>query len=108
MITTERTRLDAARAVLPPTIAQVIAIDPATVRALDLARELLPEDAAQLPRAERVSILRHLQRLSARSKATRLVRQIGTQGKWFWEHLRRPKPGASDQPSHAPEKTTRV
>ncbi len=108
MITAERTRLDAARAVLPPTITQLIAIDPAASSPLDLARKLLPEEAAQLPRAERVSILRHLQRLSARSKATRLVRQIGTQGKWFWDQLRKRKADGRDHPSHAPEKTTRV
>ena len=108
MVTTDRTRLDAARAVLPPTIERVVALDPGLASALDRARALLPEIAAELPRAERVSILRHLQRLSARSKAGRLVRQFGEQGKWIWGHFRRPRPGAADRPADAPEKVTKV
>ena len=95
MITADRTRLDAARAVLPPTIAEVVALDPGLGTPLDQARALLPEIAAQLPRVERMAILRHLQRLSARSKAGRLVRQFGEQGKWIWDHFRRPRPGAA-------------
>jgi hypothetical protein len=85
---------------------QVVAIEPG-VSPLDLARSLVPEVAGSLPRAERVAILRHLQRLSARSKATRLARQIGESGKWIWQHLRRPKAGASGRPSHEPERTTK-
>ncbi len=104
IVTADRTRLDSARAVLPPTIAQVVALDPALTSPIDRARAILPEVAAQLPRAERAAILRHIQRLSARSKAGRLVRQIGAQGKWFLEHLRRPKAAPSDKP----EQTTRV
>lgn len=108
MVTSDRTRLDAARAVLPPTIAQVVPLDPGITSPLDRARALLPGIAAQLPRAERSSILHHLQRLSARSKAGRLVRQFGEQGKWIWEHFRRPKPGAAGRPSDAPETVTKV
>lgn len=102
IVTADRTRLDAARAVLPPTLARVAALDPGLDSPVERLRALLPEVAAELPRAERVAILRHIQRLSARSKAGRLVRQIGEQGKWFWDHLRRPKP------ADRPEKTTRV
>jgi hypothetical protein len=92
MITGDGARLDAARAVLPPTISDIVPIGPKVEAPIDLARAVLPAVAALLPRAERVSILRHLNRLSARSKATRLIRQVGTQGKWLLGHLRRPKP----------------
>lgn len=108
VIATDHARLDSARAVLPPTVARAVAIDPALASPTDLARAILPEVAAQLPRAERVAILRQLQRLSARSKAGRLARQIGESGRWFWDHLRRPKPGESPRPADSPEPTTRV
>jgi hypothetical protein len=108
MVAADRSRLDAARAVLPPTIAEIVALDPAVVDIYSMAKEILPSVAAQLPRAERVSILRHLQRLGSRSKAGRLVRQVGETGKWLLTHLRRPRPGTAETPTHEPERTTKV
>jgi uncharacterized protein len=97
MLTSDLARLDAARAVLPPTISEIVAIEPVGETPIQLARAILPTLAAQLPRAERVSILRHLHRLSTRSKAGRLIRQVGTQGKRLLGHLRRPKPEPAEQ-----------
>jgi hypothetical protein len=97
MLTSDLSRLDAARAVLPPTISEIVAIDPAGKSPIELARAILPSLAAELPRAERTSILRHFHKLSTRSKAGRLIRQVGTQGKRLLGHLRRPKPEPAEE-----------
>ena len=108
MFSTDRSRLDAARAVLPPSVMEIIGIDPVATNPIDQLASVLPTVATQLPRAERIAILRHLQRLSARSKAGRLVRQVGDRGKWLWDNLRKPKPGGPNQPTHEPERTTHL
>ncbi len=108
MFATDRSRLEAARAVLPPSVIDILAVDPNTTSEMDRIGSILPTVATQLPRAERVSILRHLQRISSRSKAGRLVSQVGESGKWIWENLRKPKSAGMAQPKHEPESTTRI
>jgi hypothetical protein len=108
MFTTDRSRLDAARAVLPPAVTQIIAVDPSLTAPVAQIGLILPIVAAELPRAERVALLRHLQSFSSRSKAGRLVRQFGDRGKWLWDNLRRPKSDAANSPTHEPEETTRI
>jgi hypothetical protein len=58
---------------------------------------LLPTLLALLHRAERAALIRHLHEVSTRSKAGRLVSQVGQQGRWLWNHLRTgrraPSPG---------------
>ncbi len=111
MITADGSRLEAARSVLPPTIGQVVALDPSRDSPVDLAAALLPAIAAELPRAERASILRHLHHLSTRSSAGRLVRQVGEHGRTLLGRLRRPKPPeppAADQASGRPEVPTKA
>ncbi len=101
--TADGSRVDAARAVLPPTATEVVALDPGLTHPIDLAIAMLRASEVQLPRAERVSVIRHLSNLSNRSKAGRLVRQVGQQGKLLLQNLRRPKP-----PADKPEATTKV
>jgi hypothetical protein len=49
-----------------------------------VAESVLPALALLLHRAERVAVIRHLHDLSARSKARRLISQLGKQGRRLW------------------------
>ncbi|WP_435019588.1 GTPase [Tundrisphaera sp. TA3] len=57
--------------------------------------ELLASLRVACRRAERVALIRHLHEASTRSKAGRLVRQIGEHGQSLWKHLRDPRGGNS-------------
>jgi hypothetical protein len=83
-----RTRLDAIRATLPASVADVVAVGLGTDPPTGLADRLLPALAPLLHRAERTASIRHLYRLSTRSKARRLASQVGRQGRRLWENLR--------------------
>ncbi len=103
MLAVDRPRLDAARAVMPPIVTEIVAIDPRPQTWPERLQVLLPALAIQYPRAKRASIIRHLHRLSQRSKIGRLARQVSDTGKWLFQNIRRPS-----APKHEPQEKTHV
>ncbi|AGA25398.1 putative GTPase [Singulisphaera acidiphila DSM 18658] len=97
-----RARLEAIRAALPPTINEVVAVGLPEASEYGIAELLLPALASLFQRAERTALIRHLHRVSTRSKASRLVSQVGQQGRSLWESLRaargKRKTGATTPP----------
>ena len=83
-----RSKLQALKAALPPTVAEVIPVALDAQPAFGLSEMLLPALAATCHRAERNALIRHLRNASARSRAGRLVRQFGQQGKSLWKGLK--------------------
>lgn len=83
-----RVRLEAIRAALPPTINEVIAVGLPEKAEYGVTELLLPALASQFQRAERTALIRHLHRVATRSKAGRLVSQVGQHGRSLWENLR--------------------
>lgn len=86
-----RARIDAARKTLPPSVIDVFAVGLGTDSTHGVSDRLLLGIAPILPRAERVSINRQLRELTGRSKARRLLGQVGIQGKRLFQSLRTPK-----------------
>lgn len=80
-----RARLDALRAALPATVAEVVASGQGTA---GVAEVVLPALASLLGRAERVALIRYLHQASNRSKARRLINQVGQQGWRIWSQFR--------------------
>lgn len=85
--TAVRTRIDKLRAVLPPTFQEVIAVGLPQESPYGVLEHVLPSLAAVLLRAERSALIHHLHRVSSRSKARRLVGQVGEHGRWLWDQL---------------------
>lgn len=83
-----RERVEQARGALPATIAMVVPVGLRPGSSYGVVERVLPDLAALLHRAERVALLRHLQSVSAASKASRLARQFGRQGRRLWEAVR--------------------
>ena len=83
-----RARLSALRAVLPPTITEVVPAGFAAETPFGFVEHVLPTLASLLHRAERTALIRHLHHVSTRSKARRLVGQVSEQGRWLWKNLR--------------------
>jgi uncharacterized protein len=83
-----RARLDALRVALPPSFASVVPAGLAELLPFGVAETLLPALLTQFHRAERSALIRHLRRVSTRSKAGRLVAQVGEHGRWLWSNLR--------------------
>jgi uncharacterized protein len=81
-------RVAAVRSALPASIAEVVPVGLASGRVTGVVDRLLPALAPLLHKAERISLIRHLHRLSTRSKARRLASQVGRQGRRLWESLR--------------------
>lgn len=100
-----RARLTALRAALPPTINEVVAVSLSESTPFGLFELLLPALAALLPRAERTALIRQLQSVSTRSKASRLISQVGQHGRSLWTSLRaaRGKAQAEGSGRSAPE-----
>ncbi len=86
--TAARTRLNAFRAALPPSFNAVVPVALGEIMPFGVSEALLPTLLAQFQRAERSALIRHLQRASTRSKAGRLVAQVGEHGRWFWSQIR--------------------
>jgi predicted GTPase len=83
-----RTRAEQVRATLPVPVAAIV---PLSLRPGDewgIPEELLPAVAGLSRRTERVSILRHLNRLAGRSSARRVLGQIGAHGRSLWGSIR--------------------
>jgi predicted GTPase len=83
-----RARLQAARAAMPAAVADIIPVGAHARVPHGVAERLLPELAALLHRAERAGLLRHLHALSSRSKARRLLDQVGRTGGGLWHDFR--------------------
>ena len=83
-----RARLQEARAALPPTVAAVIPAALAADPPEDAVLAILPTLTPLCHKAERNALIRHLRIASARSKAGRLFRQVGEQGRTLWQGLR--------------------
>ncbi len=83
-----RARVAALRAVLPPTITELIAVGLEKTSPFGIVELVLPTLATYLHRAERAALIRHLHEASTRSKASRLIGQVGRQGKMLWNNFR--------------------
>jgi uncharacterized protein len=83
-----RSRVQALRAILPPTISDVLPVAAGANPPSGLVESLLPTLTAYCHRAERNALIRHLHAASARSRAGRLVRQVGQQGKSLWKSFK--------------------
>ncbi len=92
-----RARIDALRAILPPSFAEFVAVGLSDQHLHGVFEYVLPALVTQLHRAERTALLRRLHELGERSKVGRLVRQLGKQGRAVWSGLRarRKTPSAS-------------
>ena len=85
---TVRKRVQALRAILPPEVVDVVIVAPGANPPTGVVESLLPSLTAYCHRAERNALVRHLHAASARSRAGRLVRQVGQQGKSLWQGFR--------------------
>jgi len=83
-----RARLLEVRAELPPTVSAVVPAAPGADPHSGVADALLPPLTLLCHRAERNALIRQLRISSARSKAGRLFRQVGDQGRSLWQNLR--------------------
>jgi hypothetical protein len=92
-----RARLTALRAGLPPRFTEVVAVGMADRSPFGISEEVLPSLTVLIHRAERTALIRHLHRMSSRSKARRLISQVGQQGRSLWKNIRSArKPQATD------------
>jgi hypothetical protein len=73
---------------LPSNTVEILPVAAGAVPPYGVVETLLPVLAATCHRAERNALIRHLRNASARSRAGRLVRQVGEQGKSLWKHFR--------------------
>jgi hypothetical protein len=83
-----RSLFDSMRASLPPTFSTFTAASLADQTPFGVVEHLIPGLAAQLQKAERSALIRQLQSLSSRSKAGRLVSQLGRQARHVWGNLK--------------------
>lgn len=83
-----RQRIEELRTALPVDVAAIVPVGLHPNQPFGVAEHLLPDLAALLHRAERIALLRELHDLSGASKAGRLVRQVGRQGRHLWESLK--------------------
>ena len=79
---------DEVRKAMPKEVVDVVTVDLGTDPPAGIGDRLLPEVAALLHRAERTALIHHLQRHAGRSKARRLVDQVGRQTKRAWSAIR--------------------
>ena len=80
-----RSKIQALKAALPPTLAEVIPVASSAEGSNGLVELLFPHLSLHCHRAERNALIRNLKEASARSRAGRLVRQVGLQGKSLWK-----------------------
>lgn len=83
-----RARVEVLRAQLPPTMTELLVIGEPSDPTAGVAERVLPALASLLHRAERVALIRHLHNISARSKARRIISQVGRQGRRLWGNLK--------------------
>jgi predicted GTPase len=83
-----RAKIQTLKGLMPATIAEILPVAAGAVPPYGVVEILLPTLTATCHRAERNALIRHLRNASARSRAGRLVRQFGEQGKSLWKSLR--------------------
>jgi hypothetical protein len=83
-----RARVNALRPALPPSFGEVIGVGLAESQPFGVVELLLPSLIALFHRAERAALLHHLRKLTTRSKASRLLSQVGEHGRSLWGSLR--------------------
>ncbi len=83
-----RSKVEALRATLPPIVADIIPVALEASDPTSPVEAILPALTTLCHRAERNALIRHLRAASARSRAGRLVRQVGQQGKSLWKSFR--------------------
>jgi uncharacterized protein len=86
--TAVRARLQALRAALPPAFTEVVAAGLGSDKPFGVAELVAPGLAKLLHRAERAALIRYFHRTSSRSKAYRLMTQVGLQGRRLWNNLK--------------------
>ena len=92
-----RTKVDAIRSLLPPQFGDIIPGIPPNADAGSSSNELLGPLARLCEQAERGAVLRQLREAATQSKTSRLLHQVGQQGKSLWGSIRHRKvpPGAT-------------
>ncbi|APW60782.1 GTPase domain-containing protein [Paludisphaera borealis] len=93
-----RNLFDSLRATLPPGFSTFAAAGLPEQSSFGMVEHVLPALAAQLHRAERAALLRRLQAVASRSKAGRVMSQLGQQGKQVWTHLKNRRKKAKTTP----------
>ena len=83
-----RARVNALRTTLPPSVTEILAVGLPSGNHFGIVEYLLPSLIVMLHRAERAALIRHLRKLSTRSKARRLMSQVGVHGKTLWNNFR--------------------
>ena len=83
-----RARLNALRTTLPPSIVEIVPVGLPETLPFGVVELLLPSLIALSHRAERAALIRHLHRVSQRSKAGRLISQVGEHGRTIWKQVR--------------------
>jgi uncharacterized protein len=83
-----RAQFDSLRAVLPPTFHEFAAVGLGDETAASVVEHVIPALAPLLMHAERTALLRRLHEVAGRSKAGRLMSQLGTHGRALWGSLR--------------------
>ena len=81
-------RVESLRKALPKSVIEIVSVSLGNETPVGVAEQLLVGLAPLLERAERVAMIRRMQDVTARSKARRLIGQIGTQGKRLFSSLR--------------------
>jgi len=86
--TAGREALSALREALPADFATVVPAGITAEPPFGIAEGLFPALIADSPRTERATLIRHLRRVASRSKARRLISQVGDQGRSLWTNFR--------------------
>jgi hypothetical protein len=84
-----RARLNALRTALPASVVEVVPVGLPEGLPFGVVEHVLPALITVFHRAERAALIRHLQSVSARSRARRLLAQVGEHGRTLWSGLRR-------------------
>ena len=86
-----QSKIQGARGALPATLSKVVALDLSGEAAEGWAEILLPPLSTLCHLAERNALIRYHRNNSARSKAGRLFRQVGEQGRSLWQGIKERK-----------------
>jgi predicted GTPase len=86
--TAVRARINALRTALPASFTEVVPVGLPESQPFGVVENLIPTLVTLLHRAERAALIRHLHSVAARSKARRLLTQVGAHGRTFWGSLR--------------------
>jgi len=83
-----RAQFDALRALLPPTFHEFAAVGLGDEAHFGVISHLMPALMPLLLKAERTALIRRLHEVAGRSKAGRLVSQLGQHGRSLWRSLK--------------------